>query len=208
MKMTAEQVLDHQRKHGFIEAEKVLTLPLLIETLDRIDFFMEFEPPKTTSQMKGEQIIIPKGWPADKSKRPFVHHFKKKDVEEAEKDIARRLLPFKPRQPFTGPMRLVTEWTWEWRVSEPKKNRVDGWAWHISKPDFDNISKTLVDQMAALGFLENDSQICDARVTKQWGDRPGIRITLEALTPQLPIPAKPAPVPMIPKPPADDQSPF
>lgn len=203
MRMTAQQVAEHQRHHGFIEAPPVPTLPLLVESLDRIDFFMKFEPPKTTSQMKGEQIIIPKGWPADKSKRPFVHHFKKKDVEEAEKEIARQLSPFIPKRPFTGPMRLVTEWTWEWRVSEPKKNRVDGWAWHISKPDFDNISKNLVDQMAALGFLENDSQICDARVTKQWGDRPGIRITLEALTPQAPIP--PAETP---NPPEPDQSPF
>lgn len=186
MKMSLADVITHQRKHGFIEAEKVLTLPLLVESLDRIDFFMEMQIPHGTGQQKGERIVIPKGWPHDKSKKPFVHHFVKPEIEAAEKEFARHLSPFKPRQPFTGPLRIVTEWTWPWRESEPKKNRVDGWKWKDVAPDVDNLQKIIFDQMSAIGFMENDSQICDARATKQWGDRPGIRITLEALTPQAP----------------------
>lgn len=196
MRMTAAQVMDHQRKHGFIEAEKVLTLPLLVETLDRIDFFMEFEPPEITSQQKGVRIVVPNN-PAVKA---FPSFFTKPEVVKAEKAIAAHLSPFKPKHAFTGPLRLVTEWTWEWNKSEPKKNRVDGWKWRETKPDFDNISKLLCDQMTVLGFWHDDSQIVDARVTKRFGDRPGIRITLEALTPQAPQPA--------PKPAVKDPEPF
>ncbi len=185
MKMTQAQADEHQRKHGFpvVGKDPVMvtvlppgTLPLIISSPERIDFFMEFMPPEVTSQQKGVRVVVPTN-----GTRPFPSFFTKSEVVKAEKAIAVRLLPFKPAKPFDGPLRLISEWTWAWRASEPKKNRVAGWAWRATMPDFDNISKLLCDQMAALQFFHNDSQIADARVTKQWGDRPGIRITLEAL---------------------------
>lgn len=183
MRMTAQQVAEHQRHHGFIEAPPVPTLPLLVESLDRIDFFMEFEPPTNTAQQKGASVITPKG-----GGKPFIHWFTKKETIEAENTIARHLAPFIPKRPFHGPLRLVTEWTFPWRSAEPKKNRVDGWMWKDTASDADNLTKTMMDVLQSQRFYENDSQICDLRVTKQWGDRPGIRITLEALTPQAPAP--------------------
>lgn len=192
MKMSLSAVIEHQRKHGFIEAPPAPTLPLLVESLDRIDFFMEFDPPTATAQHKGASIITPKG-----GGKPFIHWFTKKETLDAEKAIAFHLIPFRPKQPFTGPLRLVTEWTFHWRTSEPKRNRVDGWMWKDTASDADNLTKTMMDVLQSQRFYENDSQICDLRVTKQWGDRPGIRITLEALTPQRPIPPaeKKAPIP-------------
>lgn len=197
MRMNLSDVITHQRKHGFIEAPPVPTLPLLVESLDRIDFFCDFIPPETTSQQKGERVVIPK------EGKPFVGHYKKAKVVEAERAIASALRPFIPKRAFTGPLRIVAEWTWPWRVAEPKKNRVDGWLWKDSSPDCENCQKGLSDQMQYLGFFTDDAQICDMRVLRRWGDRPGIRITLEALTPQAPIP--PAETP---KPPEPDQSPF
>lgn len=198
MRMTAQQVAEHQRHHGFIEAPPVPTLPLLVESLDRIDFFMEFEPPTNTAQQKGASVITPKG-----GGKPFIHWFTKKETIEAENTIARHLAPFIPKRPFHGPLRLVTEWTFPWRSAEPKKNRVDGWMWKDTASDADNLTKTMMDVLQAQRFYENDSQICDLRVTKQWGDRPGIRITLEALTPQVPAP-KPQTAPKA----EPEQSPF
>lgn len=197
--MSLSAVIEHQRKHGFIEAEKVLTLPLLVESLDRIDFFMEFTPPEITSQQKGVRIVVPSN-PALKA---FPSFFTKPEMVRAEKSISGHLLPFKPKKPFTGPLRLVAEWTWPWRASEPKKNRVDGWMWRDTKPDLDNAFKCCGDQMATMGFYENDSQIVDLRIMKRWGDRPGIRIILEALTPQAPAPS---PSPKVPTP--EEPAPF
>lgn len=181
-------------------SERVMaTLPLIVESLDRIDFFLDFVPPEITSQQKGCRVVVPN----DPSKKPFVSFFTKAEVVKAEKAIAGRLLQFRPKQPFTGPLRLVTEWTWPWRASEPKKNRVDGWKWRDTMPDWDNIAKIFCDQMAELQFFLNDSQVADGRAMKMWGDRPGIRVTLEALESQGPNPMQHKPMdahPPAPKP--------
>lgn len=208
MRMNASDVIEHQRRHGFIQATAALTLPLILETPQRIDFFMEFDPPTATAQHKGARIVVPN----DPAQKPFISWFTKKETVEAEKTIARHLAPFRPVAPFQGPLRIVTEWTFPWRTTEPKKNRVDGWKWKDTSSDADNLLKTMLDVLQSEGFYGNDSQIADLRVTKMWGDRPGIRVTMEALEPQPPRP-EPSPVPtlrrkypVIPKP-ANDEGP-
>lgn len=150
-------------------------LPLNVSSPQRLDFFMPMEPPECTSQMKGERIAT------GSDGRQFVAHFKRPKIRKAEAMIRSALAPYAPSAPFVGPLKLVTEWTWTWRASESKRNRAAGWRYRDTMPDFDNISKLLVDQMAELKFFTNDSQIALATVVKMWGDRPGIRITLEGL---------------------------
>lgn len=157
------------------------TLPAIVATSQRLDFFLEFEPPTVTAQHKGAQIIIPKTWPQQPHPKPFIHWYTKKEIEEAEKTLATHLAPFRPATPFQGPLRLVAEWTFPWRTSEPKKNRGAGSRWKDTAPDVDNSQKALSDVMQRLGFYADDSQIADLRITKSWGDRPGIKITLEQL---------------------------
>lgn len=178
--MTSEQVAQHQLKHGFgnplaPKTEPAPLMPLIVTSDDRIDFFMEFEPPTVTAQHKGARIVIPRVG------KPFIHFFTKKEIEAAAKLLNTHLAPFIPAQPFTGPLRLVTEWTFPWRTSEPKKERIMGWKWKDTHGDADNLFKLLSDQMAECRFFHNDSQIADLRVSKTWGDRPGIRITLQQL---------------------------
>lgn len=183
MKMTAAEVADHARKHGFrnpLEPPASIPTPQLLMMVagpDRIDFRMDFDPPETTAQQKGMRIVTPR----DPMKKPFIHHFTKPKVEAAAALIGRHLTPFRPAKPFDGPLRLVAEWTWPWRTSENKGNRAAGWRWKDTLPDAGNAQKLLEDVMQSLGFYHDDAQIADVRVTKQWGDRPGIRITLAKL---------------------------
>lgn len=143
----------------------------------KLDFFLDFIPPTATSQQKGERVIVPKS-----GKRAFVHHFKKKNVQDAEAELWAMLHPFRPATPFLGPLKLQTLWTWPFLAGDSEKIKARGWRWRDTKPDFDNISKMLVDQMAVLRFFVNDSQVADARVLKKFGDTPGIRVILETLT--------------------------
>ena len=102
--MSLAEVIEHQRKHGFIEAPAVQTLPLIVESLDRIDFFLEMEPTETTSQQqKGVRIVTPKGG------KPFVSFYTKAEMVKEQKRINGYLFPFRPRRAFTGPLRLVAE---------------------------------------------------------------------------------------------------
>lgn len=140
-----------------------------------LSFFMDFVPPTVTAQHKGARIVMPKGG------KPFIHWYTKKEIEQAEKAIAVQLSRFRPIAPFQGPLRLVAEWTFPWRAAEPKRNRASGSMWKDTHADAENLQKLLSDVMQRSSFFLNDSQIADLRVTKRWGDRPGIRITLETL---------------------------
>lgn len=72
--MNLSDVITHQRKHGFIEAEKVLTLPLLVESLDRIDCRMltitrtlslsgmAFKPKATDDQIRESYLRTRSVW--------------------------------------------------------------------------------------------------------------------------------------------------
>lgn len=175
MKMTAAEVTAHQRHHGFLKDPPKQESLLMVTSPDRIDFFVEIEPPTVTAQQKGERVVVPKVG------KPFVHHFVKEEVEVAAKLLRNSFAPFAPAKPFNGPIRLVAEWTWSWRATETKGARVAGWKWKDTKPDAGNATKLMEDIMQELGFFVNDSQIADTRTTKMWGDRPGIRITIQQL---------------------------
>lgn len=143
----------------------------------KLDFFLDFTPPTATSQQKGERVIVPK-----KGGRPFVHHFKKKNVQDAEAELWAMLHPYRPSTPFLGPVRLQMLWTWPFRSSDTKKAIAAGWLWRDTQPDADNLVKMAQDQMSKLGFWTNDGQIADLRVLKKFGTTPGIRIIVEQLT--------------------------
>lgn len=147
----------------------------VIVDMNRVDFFLSFVPPTITSQQKGERVVVPRNG------KPFVHHFVKPEVEAMQAELRRMLFPHIPKEPLKGPLRMICEWLYPWRESETKKGRAAGWRWHDKRPDYGNIQKALDDQMQALGFFEDDGQICDARVMKKWSDTPGIRITIYQL---------------------------
>lgn len=50
--------------------------------------------------------------------------------------------------------------------------------WHGKKPDADNLAKAVMDAMSAAGVWQDDAQVSDLRVTKQYGPRTGVNLTL------------------------------
>jgi len=57
------------------------------------------------------------------------------------------------------------------RAGEPK----------ITKPDMDNVVKTINDVLENVGVIANDSRICDLRVIKAYSEPAGIFIRIEEL---------------------------
>lgn len=88
------------------------------------------------------------------------------------------LLPHQPAVPLTGPVALEVVYVWPWRASETKRARALGRVPHTSKPDLDNVTKSLTDRLAALRFIEADQCVVDLHARKWWGDEPGITITI------------------------------
>ena len=137
-----------------------------------LKFFIQCEPPKTTHQA-GLRIIHPKG------KKPFIGRYEKSEAKAAEKRMMGLLQPHVPPQPYDEPICVTVEWTYPWNKSETKKRKAEGWQPCGTRPDIDNLCKTLFDTMTKLGFWTDDGRICSLRFVKGWGDNPGIGIKIE-----------------------------
>lgn len=131
-------------------------------------FFLPIVPPRTTHQAK--KIVRVGG---------FTKLADKPELKAVVSDYMTLLRPHAPAKPMEGAIKLHLEFTFPWRKSEPKKNRALGAKAHTSKPDWDNMAKTIVDVMVKLGFMCDDSQIYSGTVEKRWGDFPGIYVTIE-----------------------------
>ena len=63
-------------------------------------FKLKMTPPTATAQQKGERVI-----------GGYIHHYKKKNVAQAEAILRDALLPYVPEAPITEkPIRLVARW--------------------------------------------------------------------------------------------------
>ena len=128
-------------------------------------FKLKMIPPTATAQQKGEQIVGGR-----------IHHYKKKNVRQAEAILRDALLPYVPAEPIMDkPIRLDVKWFFPFPKSA-KKHR-PGWArWKITRPDTDNLNKLLKDVMTDMGFWKDDALICSETVDKYYSDEPGIMI--------------------------------
>lgn len=124
-------------------------------------------PPTVTAQQKG--ACATRG-------RRAVKFFTKPEVLEAKATLKRWLFPHRPAAPLTGALivRLVT--VFPWRESESQRNRLAGFIPHGVRPDVDNLAKLTLDVMTDLGFWADDGQVAFLRLSKFWGDLPGLRI--------------------------------
>lgn len=89
------------------------------------------------------------------------------------------------RPPLQGPLKLEMKVVLAVPKSWSKKKRESALAGELlptSKPDWDNFGKVI--DAANLIVWIDDSQIVDGRVTKTYGDRPGMWIRVFPLTDQ------------------------
>jgi Holliday junction resolvase RusA-like endonuclease len=85
------------------------------------------------------------------------------------------------RPPVEGPIRVKVCATFQVPASWPKKKRAAALAGHLhhtTRPDWDNVAKML-DALAQVVWRD-DRQIVSAIVTKKYGERPALRIEVEA----------------------------
>lgn len=96
-----------------------------------------------------------------------------------EKTLARGLGMSRPDQPIDGPICLKV--TWGFKARKKK----DLWTWKLTRPDTDNMQKTLKDVMTRMGFWKDDSQIVFETCKKMLVDEPGIVIQIQELDPEV-----------------------
>jgi Holliday junction resolvase RusA-like endonuclease len=135
-----------------------------------ITFRLDIIPPKATSQTK--RLVTIGGKP---------RFFPKKEHQQAEHTLVSLCAQHQPARPLAGPVRLAVGFVFPWRKSEPKKHRASGIRPMNTRPDCDNLVKLVADVLTRLRFYQDDGQVADLRVTKAWGDHPGIEIRIEEI---------------------------
>ena len=108
-------------------------------------------------------------------------HAKLADTKELKlviSDYLTLLKPYQPARPLTGPVSPKQALGRPHPQSAPKKNRI-GLIPKTTKPDWDNLAKTLQDVLTRLRFWEDDAQVYSASVDKWWGEEPQITITVQ-----------------------------
>ncbi len=133
-------------------------------------FKLKMIPPTATAQQKGERVV-----------GGYIHHYKKKNVAQAEAILRDALLPYVPAEPITeAPIRLVTRWLFPYPKSA-RKHQPGHKRWKITRPDTDNLNKLLKDVMTDMGFWKDDALISEACICKVYDDEPGIEITIRKM---------------------------
>ena len=130
-------------------------------------FKLKMIPPTATAQQKGERVV-----------NGYIHHYKKKNVAQAEAILRDALLPYVPETPIKEkPISLNVIWMFPYPKSAKKHQ--PGWErWKITRPDTDNLNKMLKDVMTDMGFWKDDALIGFEMIRKLYTDEPGIEIEI------------------------------
>lgn len=128
------------------------------------EFFMAIVPPTKTHQEK--QVRVVKGKPV---------FYEPAELLAVRQKLEAHLAKHIPEEKYTGPVRLMTKWCFPITADHS-----DG-QFKTTKPDTDNMVKTLKDVMTKLGYWKDDSLVASEIIEKFWAAVPGIYIRIEDL---------------------------
>ena len=130
---------------------------------------LDIVPPTATAQQKG--VFVRNG---------RAHFFTKAKVRDAEDFLAALLAPHAPAEPLRGGIYLQARWCFPYRKSERKSVTKTGREIpHTSRPDLDNLEKSLLDVLTRLHFWEDDARTFTKSTGKFWGPSPYLAIAIK-----------------------------
>lgn len=129
----------------------------------RLRFWCALKPPTTTHN--DLEAVVNK-----KTGKAFIK--KSAELHEVEAKLEAHMASYRPEKPFCGPCEISMCICYQADAKHPKGFR-------ITKPDNDNLEKTIFDVLDRLGFFEvGDQQIAINHTTKCYDERPGIFVDL------------------------------
>lgn len=123
-----------------------------------IQFFIPMKKiPTVTAQQK--RVTVVNGKP---------RFYDSESIKKARMTFQSRLAEHAPTEPLNAPVRVVMKWL------HPVTNAKGDGEYKISKPDVDNASKIVLDEMTKLGFWNDDANVSSLTVEKFHSDVVGI----------------------------------
>ena len=134
------------------------------------EFCIKGSPSTVTAQQKGVRIV-----------GGHAQFFEKKAVTASKIELKEQMLEYVPDVPIQGAVfvRIL------WAFSKQTLTRKEAFTFKQSRPDLDNLSKSVLDCMTDLGFWNDDSQVVREDLTKAWNKQlPGLYIQVWELEPE------------------------
>lgn len=116
-----------------------------------------------------------------KSGKAFVHMYTPKGSKGWKERISAAVLPLKPAEPWTGPVRIVVRMFMERPQYLNKKSSPECEIPKNTKPDGDNYEKALFDALVDAGVMKDDGQVWCCLWVKCWcakGYAPGTQLDI------------------------------
>lgn len=140
--------------------------------------FEDITPPRDTHQSRLRLF-------RDKSGRVFPGKRKpSRETQEILNALSLAIAAVKKTDPDkvaalqAGPVRLCLSLFYPWPKSAPKWKR-DRAEYKITRPDADNLVKTIQDAIAIRGLIKDDNQVANLEVRKYHASLPGVFILIE-----------------------------
>lgn len=127
---------------------------------------MLFDPPTATAQEKKVTVVCGK-----------PRFYEPPALKAARQLLRFKLAPHRPGKLMQGALRLTVIWRF------PMIKGVKSGQYKLTRPDTDNLQKSLKDIMTELNFWVDDAQVASETVEKVWSDTPGIYIRIEEAMP-------------------------
>jgi Holliday junction resolvase RusA-like endonuclease len=118
----------------------------------------------------------PKGCPRPRFTRNG-HTYKPGTDKQWRDALAWQLKPKAPDSPLEGPLRLMLRFYFPRPKYHAKMEELPHYK--TSKPDADNLAKTVMDAMTSAGYWKDDNQVAVLRVCKFYSDTPRCDIELD-----------------------------
>lgn len=128
------------------------------------EFFLPMAPPTKTHQEKQVRVV---------NGKPVL--YEPAELKAVRTKLEAHLAKHIPEEKYTGPVRLMTKWCF------PITGKHRDGQFKTTKPDTDNMVKTLKDVMTKLGYWGDDSLVASEIIEKFWAAVPGIYIRIEEL---------------------------
>jgi len=130
---------------------------------------------------------IPKG--QARARHAVIHGhartYKASSQKLDEQTLAALMMPFKPPNPLVGPLSVSIRAFMPIPKSKPKKWQIkalEHTTFPTGRPDLDNVAKGVLDVLVSMRFIEDDRQICELYVSKDYGTTPGYRIAIQGIS--------------------------
>ncbi|MBQ9328928.1 MAG: DUF1732 domain-containing protein [Solobacterium sp.] len=133
--------------------------------MTEIRFTIPIQPPAKTFQDKGIGI--------SKSGKRYLYD--RADLAEEKEKLKAWFSHFRPEQPLKAPVGMSLGFLYK------ETDRHHAMTWKTTKPDCDNLAKTITDILQELGFFKDDKDIAELYVAKGFDEVPSIEVKLVEL---------------------------